>query len=202
LDRVVDARPCVIEFIDLCDKLQIFADRQVFPEAEALGHVAHFALDLFALGADVVAETRSRAIVGTQQAAQHADGCGLARTVGAKKSPDLAFRHLNVDMIDGDLAAELLGQPMHVDGECAHSGCTSTGWPGLSLRPPGARASSLKTSFSRLPTLKITGGVNSCCWAMKVTVAVMFFAQESQVMETFCPSFILANCVSGTKKRI
>ena len=70
----------------------------------------------------------------------------------------------DVDMIDRDLAAEALGQAVHVDGERRHgaffsaaaavsTGHTSTGKPGRSGSPVGARASALNTSRSRLPTL-------------------------------------------------
>src|SRR5204862_6445488 len=98
------------------------------------------------------------------------------------------------------LGAEALGQAFHIDSEFAHNGRTSTGWPGCTGKPPGSRASALNTNFSRLPTLKMTGWVNSSRAAMKVTLASIG-RQPSQVMRTLPPRWMRANSVSGTKKR-
>jgi len=38
----------------------------------------------------VVAEAGAAALVGGEQAAQHADGCGLARAIGTKEAVNLA----------------------------------------------------------------------------------------------------------------
>ena len=57
--------------------------------------------------------------------------------------------------------------------------------------PPGTRASDLKTSFSRLPTLKMSGAVNSSCCAMKVIFARTGALQESQVIRTLSPDLYL-----------
>src|SRR5258708_32776365 len=114
----------------------------------------------------------------------------------------MAFGHGDIDVIHRDLAAKALGQAFYIDCQlaCIHCGLTSTGWPGWTGSPPGTRASALNTSFSRLPTLKMMGWVNSSRAAMKVTVASMGL-HPSQVMRTFWPSRTRGNCVSGTKKR-
>ena len=78
LNRRVDRTTHIGQFIDTRDEFKIFADRQVFPETKSLGHVTDFALDLFGLGAEVVAETGTLACVGSQKAAQHAQGRRLA----------------------------------------------------------------------------------------------------------------------------
>src|SRR5258708_37407919 len=114
----------------------------------------------------------------------------------------MAFGHGDIDVIHRDLAAKALGQAFYLDCQlaCIHCGLTSTGWPGCTGRPPGSRASALNTSFSRLPTLKMMGWVNSSRAAMKVTVASIGW-QPSQVTRTFPPRWMRANSVSGTKKR-
>src|SRR4029079_7372838 len=71
--------------IETGDEFQVFAYREVLIEAEALGHVAHMALDLIGLVADVVTETGAVAMVGRQQPAQHPDGRGLARSIGSEE---------------------------------------------------------------------------------------------------------------------
>jgi hypothetical protein len=70
----------------------------------------------------------------------------------------------------------------------------------IDFQSPGARASSLNTSLSRTSELKITGGVNSSCWAMKLIFAGLSL-QPSHETRTFCPKFTRADDVSGTKKR-
>src|SRR5689334_6263729 len=67
LDGVINALLSVVELIDVRDELQIFADRQILPEAELLGHVTNLPLDLFRLRDDVVAEAGTAARIGTQQ---------------------------------------------------------------------------------------------------------------------------------------
>src|SRR3954471_12305812 len=190
----------MVDAVESRHEFQILADRKVFPEAEALGHVTDPPLDGFGLGAEIKTETGALPFIGAQQAAQHADGGGLAGAIGAEKAPHLAFRNGDIDVIHRRLFAEALGQALDVNGQRSHSGLTVTGWPGWMPRPPSFRASSLNTSFSRLPTLKITGGVNSAWAAMKVMVAVIGL-QPSQFTWTFWPSFTRGNSLCGTKKR-
>ena len=74
--------------VEARDEFQVLAHREILVEAEALRHVADMALDLVGFGADVVAETGAAALVRGQQPAQHADGGGLARAVGAEEAVD------------------------------------------------------------------------------------------------------------------
>ncbi|MEJ0044679.1 MAG: hypothetical protein WDM81_21760 [Rhizomicrobium sp.] len=117
LERLRHRRAGVRQFVDPGDEIQILADRQILPETELLRHVTDVVLDPFGLGAKVVAEHRALAFRGAEQAAQHADGGGLARAVGAEEAPDLPRRHRDIDVVDRELGAEALGQPTHVDGE-------------------------------------------------------------------------------------
>src|SRR5690606_21974787 len=100
---------------------------------EALGHVAHLALDERRLGGDVVPEAGAAPGVGREQAAKHADRGGLAAAVGAEEAVDLPARHLHREVVDDGLRAEALGEALDVDGEArgaAHGSLTSTGCPG------------------------------------------------------------------------
>src|SRR5262245_41537058 len=164
LEGLVHFRLDVVHPVHARDEFEILADREIFPVAEALRHVADLALDAVRFSSQIVAQARALAIVGLQEAAQHADRRRLAAAVGTEETPDLSLGHLYVDVIDGNLAAEALGQATHVDGERAHgvllsgaaavsTGHTSTGTPGRNGSPDGARASALNTSRSRLPTL-------------------------------------------------
>ena len=109
------------------DEFQVLAHREVLVEAEALGHVADMALDLVGLGADVVAETGALALVGREQPAQHADGGGLARTVGTEESVDLAALDLHREVAHDLAAAEGFRQAMDVDGDLGRRrGCAAS----------------------------------------------------------------------------
>src|SRR5438552_2073316 len=55
-NRCVDMLFAVAHAVHASDEIQIFANRQVFPERKALGHVAHVALDFLGLAQDVVAQ--------------------------------------------------------------------------------------------------------------------------------------------------
>ena len=141
------------------DEFQVLAHREVLVEAEALGHVADMALDLVGLGADVVAETGALALVGREQPAQHADGGGLAGTVGTEESVDLAALDLHREVAHDLAAAEGFGQAMDVDGDLGRRrGCaghcsgpreTLTGWPTRRCSGRSGRASIRNTSFER-----------------------------------------------------
>ena len=82
--------------------------------------------------AHVEAEAGALALVRRQQAAEHADGRGLARAVGPEKAVDRALRHADVEMVDHRALAEALGQPADVDDRRVAHGSrpTLTGWPG------------------------------------------------------------------------
>ena len=58
-----------------------------------------------------------RALVGREQAAQHADGGGLAGAVGPEEAVDRAALHLHRQIAHHRAAVELLGQAMHVDDD-------------------------------------------------------------------------------------
>src|SRR5690348_266960 len=172
----------ILELIKVRYEVEILADRQVFPEAETLRHVPDLALDRFGVGVEVQAKHRALSGIGAQQAAQHPDRGRLARAIRTQEAPHLPLRNRDIDRVDGGLRSKPLGKPPNID--CVrgghHNGRMPTGWPGLSFRPPGARASILNTSFDRFSSEKITGGVNSSWLAMKLTRATRLPGQPSQ----------------------
>src|SRR5262249_6074122 len=119
LDAFAHALLAVLYRVHARHEIEVLADAQVLPEAEALRHVADLALDPFAVADHVEAKARPAAVVGAQQPAQHPDESGLAAAVRAEEAADLAAPHLQVDVIDDDAAAEALRHPLHVDRELA-----------------------------------------------------------------------------------
>ena len=94
---------------------EVLADGQVVVEAEALGHVADAPLHVLRLAAHVEAEHARPARGGGEQAAEHADGGGLARAVAAQQAEHLAFPHGEAEVVDGGEGAEALDQPVDLD---------------------------------------------------------------------------------------
>ena len=149
--------------VDAADEFEIFPHRQVVVQAEALGHVADVALDLVRFGADVETETAPGAGIRGEQPAQHPDGRGLARAVGAEKAVDLAAFDLHRQVVHHRVGAERLGQPLHLDGDVGRAGhcvallvmalsfvkATSTGWPTRTLAGSVGSASMRKTNLER-----------------------------------------------------
>ena len=131
------------EAVDAGDELQILLDGKVLIEAEALRHVADVALDLVALGQDVVAERRAPAAVRREQPAHHAQRRGLAGAVGAEEAVDLAAHHAHGQVAHHHLAVEGLGEAFDLDRDgsvllvhlrawlapAVPCSATDTGWP-------------------------------------------------------------------------
>ena len=134
--------------IDAADEFEILADGKVLIERETLGHVAHAPLDEMALGEDVVAETSPAAVIWRQQAAEHADGRGLARAIGPQKPVDLPAPHLQGEVLHHHARTEGFRQPRHVDDDVGRrlphgASSTVTGWPTRSSCGLSGRASIL-----------------------------------------------------------
>ncbi len=137
-------------------KIQVFADREVLPEGEFLGHVADAALDLSAFAQDIVAKTASTSRIRGEQSAHHANRRGFSAAVGAKEPEDLAPLHLQRDVLDDVLVTEALVQFPDVDGiRVIHGTITSTGWPGWSAGACSGEgcASIMNTSLARVSLL-------------------------------------------------
>src|SRR4029450_4445535 len=156
LDHRARRRRRIGDPIEPRDKLQVLAHREILVEAEALRHVADVALDLVRLPANVVTEAGAAAFVGGEQAAQHADGRGLARAIGTEEAVDLPALDAHRQIAHGLAAVEGFRRPSDIDGDVRRRGhsarpsTTLTGWPTRSRsgRSSG-RASIRNTSFER-----------------------------------------------------
>ena len=107
-----------------------FSRGKILVEAEVLRHVADARLDLRGFSADVVTEAVAAAFVGREQAAQHADGGGLAGAVGAEKAVDGAALDLHRQVMHHLAAAERLRQPVDLDGNLRRCRCSVRLWLG------------------------------------------------------------------------
>ncbi len=98
---------------------EILGRRQFLVEGELLGHVADHALDPLGLPEDVDPRHLAPAGGRAQDAAEHADRRGLARSVGAEKTEDLAPLHRKGDPVHRDEVTEALLQLLDGDGVTA-----------------------------------------------------------------------------------
>ena len=96
-------------------EFEVLAHAQVLEQREPLGHVADPPAQRLGLLRDAQAQHLDLALARRQQAAQHADGGGLAGAVGAEEAVDLRARHVEVDVVDRDQRAEAAGQPARAD---------------------------------------------------------------------------------------
>ena len=161
--------------VDARDEFKILAHGKILVEAEVLRHVANARLDLRRFSADVVTEAGAAAFVGREQAAQHADGGGLARPIRPEEAEDRAALDLHREVAHDHAAAERFDQAVHVDDDVARrfrrarcrlahfdacgagfgaavlrgNSVTSTGWPTRSSPGCSGSASIRKTSLER-----------------------------------------------------
>ena len=141
----------VRHLVDVGDEIEVLLHGEVLVEAELLRHVADLAADQRRLADDVEAEAGAAAAIGDEQAAQHADGRGLAAAVGAEKSADLARPRparsspsttLRVPKLLRSPCTSMTrsvivrprGPPRLRRRDEAPSGRTAIGWPGLISR--------------------------------------------------------------------
>ena len=91
-------------------ELHVFVDGQIDIEAEALGHVADGVLDGLGFADHVMAGHPGLAFGGIQQAAEHAQGRGLACAIRADQSEDFAAGDVQVQAIHGRQGVEPPGE--------------------------------------------------------------------------------------------
>ncbi len=123
-DRVPHGFGGIPDLVNIRDESQVFGDREVFIETEALSHVADFPFDGVALFQDVVSEAGAAAGVGFQQAAEDAQESGFSTAVGSEKSVDFALSHLHGEVVHHDLASEGFRDVPDINGECTHRGAS------------------------------------------------------------------------------
>ena len=113
----VDTLPgaCFRDVVRRRQEFEVLAHRQVLEQRELLRHVADPAAQRLGLPGDAQAQHVDLAGRGREQAAEHANGRGLARAVRPEETVDVRARHREVDAVDGDQLPELLGQAAGAD---------------------------------------------------------------------------------------
>ena len=105
------------------EDLQVLATGQVAVEAGLVHDGPDPGQRPVTVAGDGVAEEGHRAGVGVGQAQQHPDQRRLAGTVGPEVAEGAAAGNEELDVVDGDVVAEALGQPVGLDGPLAVAGC-------------------------------------------------------------------------------
>ena len=97
------------------EDLQILAAGQVAVEAGFVDDRPDPGQGHITVSRDGVAEKEHRAGIGVGQAQQHPDQRGLAGTVRSEVAEGAAAGNEELDVVDGDVLAESLGQPVGLD---------------------------------------------------------------------------------------
>ena len=100
-------------------KFEIFLNGQIVVERKFLRHVADALAHALRAGerAAAAAGQLNFTARGIEQAAQHLDGGGFARAVGAEQAVDFAVLHFHVEVSDRGERSELLGEIAGADGD-------------------------------------------------------------------------------------
>ena len=105
-----------VQAVDAGEEAQVLPHRQFGIEREALRHVADPRARRGGCVQQVQAGDLGAAAGGRQQAAQHAEGGGLAGAVRPQQAEDFAALHGEADVVDRDESAEAAHQVVHFDG--------------------------------------------------------------------------------------
>src|SRR5437899_101669 len=103
--------------VDADEEVEVLVDGEVVVERELLRHVADLLPHALRAERADLARKPHLALARLHQAAEHLDGRGLPRPVGAEQAVDLAVAHLEVDALDRDELAERLAQAARADGD-------------------------------------------------------------------------------------
>jgi hypothetical protein len=112
--------------VGAAEEREVFAHREVAVQRELLRDVADALAGLRARMPQVDAGHAQLAAAGGQQAAEHAEGGGLARAVGAEQAEDLAAPHREAGAGHGGEIAEAAHEVFHFDDDFA--GCACRWW--------------------------------------------------------------------------
>src|SRR4029078_1040118 len=112
----MDYAPAIAHAVHARHEVEVFLNRQILVQAEALRHVTDLALDQGGLREQVESEAASLARIRCQQSAEHADRGGLAAAVGTEKTEDLPALDADRKVVDHHPAGEALTQAVYVDG--------------------------------------------------------------------------------------
>ena len=95
--------------LQLADKIQVLGDFHLRVERRSFGQVADAPFHLHGVFQHVKTGDVGRALRRRQEAGEDAHGGGLPGAVGAEEADDLAFFHLEGDVVHGDSASVSLG---------------------------------------------------------------------------------------------
>ena len=104
------AQAFAAQAVGLAEKMQVFQHAQIAVERELLRHIADAAARVCGGGAHVQPGYSGFAAAGGQQAAQHAEGGGFARAVGAEQTENFAVRHVEGGVVHRHEIAETAHQ--------------------------------------------------------------------------------------------
>ena len=158
-------QPLAGEAVDSAEELDVLVDRQQLVERELLRHVADAAFDAFRILRDVDAADERGAAGRPQQAAQHADGGGLARAVGAQEAEDLARLDAEGQVVHGDEVTEAAGKPTHVRS-------AAMAVRAVPARAAKARLGAAVTPGERAQSRASSARIRSCSCATSTSVVV------------------------------
>ncbi len=138
---------------DIHEKIDVFLDRQVLVEAEALGHVADPVLDRRPVGDDVEAVDRDPARGGFDHRRRHPQEGRFPRPVGADKAEDRPPLDGQRDVPDRLYGAETAGDPLDPEeGAACREFLHATGSLRSRSVPPIRRERRFRPFRSRLGT--------------------------------------------------
>ena len=103
--------------VNLRNEIEVFLNGQVFIKTEPLGHVADVFFDFARIPQDIVAQTKSAARVGREQAAEHPQKRCLAASVRAEETVNLAPPHLHGNVVHHRAVTESLGDALDVNDQ-------------------------------------------------------------------------------------
>ena len=114
LERGVDATPRRW-LSGRCQDLEVLSAGQMAVEPRLIDDRTHPRQRLVAMLRHRIAEQRHRAGISLRQTEEDPDQGGLSGTVGPEVAERTSTRHEQLDVVDGDVGTEPLGQPMGLD---------------------------------------------------------------------------------------
>ena len=110
----------LVQAVHAADEAQILGRGEAAEQRHAFGHDADLALQLEGRCAEGLAENLDGAGAGLEQAGEHLDGGGFARSVGPQEAEELSGRHAEGDIVHGGQRAEAPGEAMGLNRSSFH----------------------------------------------------------------------------------
>ena len=104
-----------MQAVGTCEELEILRDGKLAVERKLLGDIADFSTSLGASVTQVHSGHLQGSTCRSEQAANHAESCGLAGTIRAKQAEHLSLANFEGYTIDRSELTELRHQIAHLD---------------------------------------------------------------------------------------